>query len=96
LHTARVRRDGALWQVDVGERRIVLGAQLDGESLHVERDGRREQHRFMRTRDGHAERVWLHGPLGTHAYARVDRTAHALAGTAAGAAAGNALRAPMP
>jgi len=96
LHTSRVRRDGALWQVELGERRLAFGARLDGEALHVEREGRQEQHRFVRTREDQAERVWLHGPLGIHAFTRIDRTAHALAGTAAGAAAGNALRAPMP
>ncbi len=97
LHTARVRRDGALWHVEIGERRITCAARLDGGRLEVELDGQREQHRFVRTREGGAERVWLHGPRGTHAWTRIDRTAHALAGTAAGgAAAGNTLRAPMP
>ena len=97
LHTALVRRDGALWHVEIGERRFACAARLGDGQLEVELDGARELHRFVLTCEGGAERVWLHGPRGTHAWTRIDRTAHALAGTAAGGATvGNTLRAPMP
>jgi 3-methylcrotonyl-CoA carboxylase alpha subunit len=97
LHTASVRRDGALWAVEIGDRCFAFTARLDDGQLEIEHDGARELHRFLRTREGSADWVWLHGPRGTHAWTRIDRTAYALAGAAAGsAAAGNSLRAPMP
>jgi 3-methylcrotonyl-CoA carboxylase alpha subunit len=101
LHAVLVRRDGATWRVEQGERRFAFAARLDGGRLDIEHDGRRELHAFACTTEAGAtsgrQRVWLHGPGGIHAFERIDRTAHALAGKAAGgAAATNALRAAMP
>jgi 3-methylcrotonyl-CoA carboxylase alpha subunit len=101
LHVVLVRHSGAGWQVELGERRFAFAARLEAGRLEVEHDGRREVHAFACTTEAGAapgrQRVWLHGPRGIHAFERIDRTAHALAGKAAGgAAAGNTLRAPMP
>jgi 3-methylcrotonyl-CoA carboxylase alpha subunit len=97
LHEALVQARGNTWQVQVAERSFSFLAQLDGERLDVEYAGRSATHRFMRVHDPGAERVWLCGPQGTHTWTRVDRVRHALAGgDAAGADAGNSLRAPMP
>jgi 3-methylcrotonyl-CoA carboxylase alpha subunit len=97
LHQVLVRASGNAWHVQVGERSFGFAAQLDGERLDVEHAGRSEFHRFLRVHDAGAERVWLCGPQGTHSWTRVDRVRHALAGgDAAGADAGNRLRAPMP
>ncbi|TWO71366.1 biotin/lipoyl-binding protein [Caenimonas sedimenti] len=97
LHQVLVQARSSLWQVQVGERSFSFAARLDGERLDVEYAGRSATHRFMRVHDPGAERVWLCGPQGTHTWTRVDRVRHALAGgDAAGADAGNSLRAPMP
>jgi 3-methylcrotonyl-CoA carboxylase alpha subunit len=97
LHQVLVRASGNAWQVQVGERSFSFGARLDGERLDVEHAGRSATQRFLRVHDAGAERVWLCGPQGTHTWTRVDRVRHALAGgDAAGADAGNGLRAPMP
>ncbi|MGV3571230.1 MAG: acetyl/propionyl/methylcrotonyl-CoA carboxylase subunit alpha [Ramlibacter sp.] len=98
LHTMLVQgREGA-WRVGVGERSFDFGARLDGEWLAVEHAGRKAVYRFLRVDEGGAQRVWLAGPSGTHAWTRVDRTRHALGGqdAAGGEHAGNQLRAPMP
>jgi 3-methylcrotonyl-CoA carboxylase alpha subunit len=101
VHRLRVRADGARWCVESsgGPLVVALGvtAQLDGQRLEIESGGVREAYTFVAARDAGCERVWLHGAHGIHAFTRVDRTAHALAGTAAcKAAVGNTLRAPMP
>ncbi|MBC5762955.1 acetyl/propionyl/methylcrotonyl-CoA carboxylase subunit alpha [Ramlibacter albus] len=97
LHTALVRQDSAVWHIEIGERRFTCGARLDAGHLEVEIESGRERHRFLRAREGSANRVWLHGPRGTHVWTHIDRTAHALAGAAASsAAASTTLRAPMP
>jgi 3-methylcrotonyl-CoA carboxylase alpha subunit len=98
LHAALVQAASSTrWRVQSGERSFVFAARLDGERLDVEHEGRAASHRFLRVQDGGAERVWLCGSGGTHAWKRIDRTRHALAGTDAAAAdGGNRLRAPMP
>ncbi len=97
LHQVLVQARGNAWQVQVGERSFGFAARLDGERLEVEHAGRSASHRFLRVHDAGAERVWLCGPQGTRNWTRVDRVRHALAGgDAAGADAGNSLRAPMP
>ena len=97
VHRAQVRRAGDGWQVELGGRRFAFAARLDGDRLEVEHARGREVHRFVRAREHGAERVWIHGPRGIHAWTRIDRTAHALAGAApSGATAGSTLRAPMP
>ena len=97
LHEALVQARGNAWQVQVGERSFSFAARLNGERLDVEHVGRSASHRFLRVQEAGAERVWLCGPQGTHTWTRVDRIRHALAGgDAAGADAGNSLRAPMP
>jgi 3-methylcrotonyl-CoA carboxylase alpha subunit len=101
VHRLRVRADGARWCVESSGGPLVVAlvvtAQLDGQRLETESGGVSEAFTFVAARDAGCERVWLHGARGIHAFTRVDRTAHALAGTAAAkAAAGNTLRAPMP
>ncbi len=97
LHEALVQARGNTWQVQVAERSFSFAGRLDGERLDVEHAGRSASHRFLRVHEAGAERVWLCGPQGTHTWTRVDRIRHALAGgDAAGADAGNSLRAPMP
>jgi len=97
VHRMRVRADGARWCVEASGERLGVSARLDGQRLEIERDGVREQFTFVAALEAGAERVWLHGARGIHAFTRLDRTAHALAGAAAGkTAAGNTLRAPMP
>ena len=101
VHRLRVRADGARWCIESSEGPLVaalsVAAQLDGQRLEIESGGVSEAFTFVAACDAGSERVWLHDAHGIHAFTRVDRTAHALAGTAAAkAAAGNTLRAPMP
>mgnify|MGYP000393767791 CR=1 FL=1 len=101
VHRLRVRADGARWCIESSEGPLVaalsVAAQLDGQRLEIESGGVSEAFTFVAARDAGSDRVWLHGAHGIHVFTRVDRTAHALAGTAAAkAAAGNTLRAPMP
>jgi 3-methylcrotonyl-CoA carboxylase alpha subunit len=97
VHRLRVRAEGGRWCIESSGGRLSVAARLQGQRLEVEREGVREEFTFATARDAGAQRVWLHGEHGIHAFTRIDRTAHALAGAAAGkAAAGNTLRAPMP
>jgi 3-methylcrotonyl-CoA carboxylase alpha subunit len=97
LHQALVQARGNAWRVQVGERDFSFSARLDGEQLDVECEGRSASHRFLRVHEAGTERVWLCGAQGTHTWTRVDRVRHALERSgAAGADAGNSLRAPMP
>jgi 3-methylcrotonyl-CoA carboxylase alpha subunit len=97
VHRLRVRSERARWCIESSGGLVVVTARLDGTRLEVERDGVREAFAFATARDAGVERVWLQGAHGIHAFTRLDRTAHALAGAAAAkAAAGNTLCAPMP
>ncbi len=97
LHQMLVQGQGSTWRVQVGERSFEFFGRLEAERLDIEHEGRSAAYRFLRAQDGGSERVWLCGPSGTHAWTRIDRTRHALAGAdAAGADAGGSLRAPMP
>jgi acetyl/propionyl-CoA carboxylase alpha subunit len=100
LHRLRVRALGPRWQIESIEPAAdsrTVAARLDDGWLEIERDGRLERHRVVRTRDGAAAQIWLHGPQGIRSWTRIDRNAHALAGGAAARGdAGHTLRAPMP